>query len=149
MITLLKEILTKNELTISVAESCTSGNLQALLTSISGSSEYFEGGITVYNIDQKVKHLGVDRKVAEPVDCVSQEVADQMALGCSKLFETRIAISTTGYIDRHLLYSISIDNKIVHRDKMDLSIYNNNRLVAQRLAPTHIVLKLIELLELE
>jgi PncC family amidohydrolase len=103
MITLLKEILTKNELTISVAESCTSGNLQALLTSISGSSEYFEGGITVYNIDQKVKHLGVDRKVAEPVDCVSQEVADQMALGCSKLFETRIAISIDIFSIQYLL----------------------------------------------
>jgi hypothetical protein len=133
-------------MTISVAESCTSGNLQALLSSVNGSSDYFEGGITVYNISQKVKHLGVDRKVAEPVDCVSQEVADQMALGCSKLFETRISVSTTGYIDQHLFYSIAIDSEIVHRSKMDLNKYDN-RLDAQRFAPIYIVNQLLEVLE--
>tara|TARA_R110000772_G_scaffold64185_1_gene143539 strand:- start:3869 stop:4315 length:447 start_codon:yes stop_codon:yes gene_type:complete len=146
MIFRLKELLLSKKLTISVAESCTSGNLQALLTSVARSSDYFEGGITAYNINQKVKHLGVDRKVAEPVDCVSQEVADQMALGCSKLFETRISVSTTGYINKHLFYSIAIDNKIVYRSKMVLSGYDN-RLMAQRYSPIYIMNKLVEVLE--
>tara|TARA_R110000772_G_scaffold20466_5_gene56983 strand:- start:129272 stop:129691 length:420 start_codon:yes stop_codon:yes gene_type:complete len=133
-------------MSISVAESCTSGNLQSFLTSIAGSSDYFEGGITAYNIDQKVKHLDVDRKMAKSVDCVSQEVSDQMALGCSKLFETRVSISTTGFINKHLFYSIVIDNKIVFRSKMDLSNYNN-RLEAQRFTPIDIVNRLLKVLE--
>jgi PncC family amidohydrolase len=120
----LKKILTDNNLKISVAESCTGGNLQAALTTFSGSSEYFEGGITCYTIDQKVKHLGVNRKVAESVDCVSQEVADQMALGCSKLFETQISISTTGYITDKLYYSICINNTIVEHKEMKLNWYS-------------------------
>lgn len=139
MITRLKEILKEKNMTISVAESCTGGNLQSILTSINGSSEYFDGGICCYTIDQKVKHLGVDRKIAEPVDCVSQEVADQMALGCSKLFETNITISTTGYIKEKLYYSICINNEIVFSEEMELF---NSRVESQKYAS----IKLIEIL---
>jgi nicotinamide-nucleotide amidase len=148
MISQLKKFLLDNKMTISVAESCTAGNLQALLSSINGASDYFEGGITVYNIDQKVKHLEVDREVAEKVDCVSQEVADQMALGVAKLFDSRVSVSTTGYINKHLFYSIVIDNKIVYRSKMDLEqpIYFS-RTEAQRHAPIHIIAKLMDILD--
>ena len=43
--------------TLVVAESVTAGNLQALIASVSGASAYFEGGITTYNLEQKVTHL--------------------------------------------------------------------------------------------
>lgn len=146
MIHKLKEILSLNKMTISVAESCTSGSLQSLLTSIDGSSDYFEGGITVYNINQKVKHLKVNRKVAEKVDCVSQKVADQMAIGVANLFETRISISTTGYIDRYLFYSIVIDNKVIYHSKMDLSNFGG-RSDSQLFASINIISKLIEVIQ--
>lgn len=125
MLESLKKILLEMGVTLSVAESCTAGKLQDLLTSISGSSDYFEGGITTYNIDQKVKHLNVNREDAEKVDCVSQEIADQMAIGCSELFETRLSISTTGYINTHLFYSICFDNEIVRHGKIELSQYRS------------------------
>ena len=141
----IKGLLEKNNLKISVAESCTGGNLQALLTSISGSSKYFEGGICCYTIDQKVKHLGVDRSIAEPVDCVSQEVADQMAISCYKLFETNISISTTGFIQSHLYYSICFNNKILFSDQLDLRNYVSRK-VAQEKASEVILNVLIKLL---
>ncbi|MDC9714397.1 MAG: CinA family protein, partial [Gammaproteobacteria bacterium] len=44
----LTELLKQKSLTIAVAESCTGGNLSALLTSESGSSEYFDRGFITY-----------------------------------------------------------------------------------------------------
>jgi len=100
-ITKIQEILIRQGKTLSVAESLTSGNLQAAFASISGSSEYFKGGMTAYSLGQKVKHLGVDKEHAEKVNCVSQRVANQMARGISKLFQTDIEIATTGYAEKY------------------------------------------------
>ena len=86
-------------LTLAVAESLTCGHLQARLGSISGASEFFLGGITAYTLDQKVNHLGVERRAAKAVNSVSAEVAGQMALGAAKLFGSDLAVATTGYAE--------------------------------------------------
>ena len=83
--------------TLAVAESLTAGNLQAAISCEPGASEYFLGGITTYNIDQKVEHLKVDRRHAKEMNCVSGVVAQEMARGVRDLFRSTIAISTTGY----------------------------------------------------
>ena len=44
-------------LTLAVAESLTAGLVQARVASVSGSSDYFLGGITAYSLDEKVRHL--------------------------------------------------------------------------------------------
>lgn len=140
------KFLEDNNMTISVAESMTSGNLQRFLTSNDGSSKYFEGGITAYNINQKVKHLKVNRKIAEPVDYVSQEVADQMALGVSRMFETRMSVSTTGYVDKNMFFSVCIDNEIVLRGEVDTSKYRN-RNESQKYSSIDIMLNIHEFLK--
>ena len=86
-------------LTLAVAESLTAGNVQARVASVSGSSEYFLGGVTAYSLDQKVKLLGVERAAAKKVKCVSAEVAQQMARGACALFGADIAVATTGYAE--------------------------------------------------
>jgi len=65
---------------VATGESVTVGYLQALIASVSGASNFFLGGITAYNIDQKVELLGVDRMQAKQVDCVSPQVAAQMGV---------------------------------------------------------------------
>jgi nicotinamide-nucleotide amidase len=85
--------------TVAAAESLTSGQVQALLGSVSGASEYFLGGVTTYSLEQKVKLLGVDAATAEAVNSVSGEVARQMALGALKLFGSDWAVATTGYAE--------------------------------------------------
>ena len=83
----LKELLLRApRLTLAVAESLTAGQVQARIASVSGSSGYFLGGITAYTLEQKVRHLGVDRAAADPVDCVSAKVAEEMAAGAIRLF---------------------------------------------------------------
>jgi len=87
------------QLALAVAESMTAGRLQALVGAESGASGFFRGGITAYTLEAKVRHLGVDRAVAVPVDCVSAEVAWQMACGACALFGAAVAVATTGYAE--------------------------------------------------
>jgi nicotinamide-nucleotide amidase len=86
-------------LTLAAAESLTGGRIQAALTAVSGASGYFTGGVTAYTLGQKVKLLGVDRAAAKKCDCVSAEVAAQMARGAATLFGSALAVSTTGYAE--------------------------------------------------
>lgn len=93
---ILKELLIDRKLTISLAESCTGGELARLITSVPGLSACFLGGIIPYDTAKKVKLLGVSEKTLREKTVVSEEVAQEMSLGCQKLFETDIALSTTG-----------------------------------------------------
>ncbi|HXA14120.1 MAG TPA: nicotinamide-nucleotide amidohydrolase family protein [Opitutaceae bacterium] len=85
--------------TLAVAESITCGHLQARIGAVSGASEFFIGGITAYTLDEKVRHLGVERAAAEAVNSVSATVAEQMACGACVLFGSDFALATTGYAE--------------------------------------------------
>jgi nicotinamide-nucleotide amidase len=86
-------------LTLAVAESLTSGRLQARIGAISGASEFFLGGVTAYSLDEKVRHLGIDRAEACAVNSVSARVAEQMARGACVLFGADLGVATTGYAE--------------------------------------------------
>src|SRR5688572_5086437 len=86
-------------LTVAVAESLTSGHLQARVGAISGASTFFLGGITAYSLEQKVKHLGVARVAARRVNSVAAQVAAEMASGVCALFGSDLGIATTGYAE--------------------------------------------------
>jgi nicotinamide-nucleotide amidase len=87
----------KKKETIAAAESVTSGVLQFALSSITDASQFFQGGLTAYNLGQKCKHLLVEPIHAQMVNCVSQRVATEMAIGISQLFSSDWGIGITGY----------------------------------------------------
>lgn len=93
---ILAEMLTERNMTISTAESCTGGELAKMITSVSGSSKYFLGGIVPYATERKIKILNVSKETVDQFTVVSEEVAQEMAKGCQQLFETNISLSTTG-----------------------------------------------------
>ncbi|MBW8523298.1 CinA family nicotinamide mononucleotide deamidase-related protein [Chryseobacterium chendengshani] len=93
---ILGEILSRKKLTISMAESCTGGQLSLLLTAIPGSSKYFFGGVVAYETQKKIDLLNVSESSVERFTVVSEEVSSEMAKGCQNLFKTDIALSTTG-----------------------------------------------------
>ena len=93
---ILHDLLISKNLTISTAESCTGGELSHLITSVSGSSNYFLGGICTYQTQKKSEILGVSESLIQEKTVVSEEVAQAMSLGCQKLFKTDISLSTTG-----------------------------------------------------
>ena len=96
----LKKLMARRpRLTLAAAESLSCGQVAALIGAVSGASNYFLGGVTAYNLEQKVKLLGVNRAHARRVNCVSQRVAVEMAAGACALFGTDLAVATTGYAE--------------------------------------------------
>jgi len=90
------ELLRSKGLTISVAESCTGGKVGDLLTNVSGSSDYFLGGVTSYGNRAKAELLGVSEELLALKGAVSDEVARQMAAGVRKSMHADIGVGITG-----------------------------------------------------
>lgn len=84
--------------TISTAESCTGGELGALLTSQAGASHYFMGGIIAYQNNVKTELLGVPPELINSVGAVSPQVAEAMADGVRSRLGSEIGIGTTGIL---------------------------------------------------
>lgn len=92
----LGEILVEKQFTLAIAESCTGGLLGHQVTSVSGSSGYFLGGIISYSNATKVRHLGVDPSTLRCDGAVSAQTAGQMAQGVCRVFGSDLGISITG-----------------------------------------------------
>lgn len=84
----------RNE-TISSAESVTSRFLQLAFSPMQGAQEFYNGGITAYTIEQKVKHLQVDQKEAKEVNCVSKNITETMAINVAEL-QPRLLYTCSG-----------------------------------------------------
>jgi nicotinamide-nucleotide amidase len=116
---------------LAMAESMTCGLLQARVGAISGASAFFRGGITAYSLDQKVRHLGVDRSAAKACDCVSVDVAGQMARGACALFDADVAVATTGYAEPSALPPVAHPYAwwaIAFRDGAAVSVVRSGRI---------------------
>ena len=90
------EILLDQGKTIALAESCTGGYVQHKLTSIPGSSNYFQGGVVPYHNDHKTNLLGVDPEILKNYGAVSEECVKAMAEGVRKRFGSDIGAATSG-----------------------------------------------------
>jgi nicotinamide-nucleotide amidase len=104
----IKKLMDDYGLKLCVAESITTGNLQAAIGSVSGSSTYFEGGMTVYSRKQKVAHLGVNDKHAREVNSVSARVAEEMAKGICLKYDADVGVGTTGYAEAYAQEGVSV-----------------------------------------
>jgi PncC family amidohydrolase len=90
------DLLSQRGWTLAVAESCTGGLLGHRITSVSGSSAYFEGGVLSYSNEAKELILGVPHGTLVQHGAVSGETALAMARGARRLLGTDIAVSITG-----------------------------------------------------
>jgi PncC family amidohydrolase len=81
---------------IACAESLTGGGVAHRITSIAGSSDYFQGGIVSYSNDVKQRLLGVSEWILAERGAVSAECAVAMAEGALRMFGVDFAVSTTG-----------------------------------------------------
>jgi nicotinamide-nucleotide amidase len=136
------------KLTIAVAESVTSGHLQAALSLAPDASGFFQGGITAYNIGQKCRHLLIEPTHALEFDCVSERIAADMATAVARLFSSDYGIGITGYATlkpeagiNELFAYIAIvfrgDMLVAERigaevlDSLDVQVYYVNRVLEQ------------------
>ena len=89
-------LLKEKKHTLSTAESCTGGNISKMITSISGSSSFFNGSVVTYTNKSKSQLLDVNSQVIEKYGAVSQQVVEQMAKNVRLKFDSDFGISTSG-----------------------------------------------------
>jgi len=82
--------------TLAVAESCTGGLVAERLTSVSGSSRYFIGGVVAYSNDLKTKLAEVPADLLEHFGAVSEQVAKALAEGIRNRCGTSLGLGITG-----------------------------------------------------
>ena len=90
------ELLKERNKTIAFAESCSGGFIQHKITSIAGSSEYFQGGLVPYHNDHKINILGVKKNTIEAHGAVSEETVEQMAENIRRLFNADVGAASSG-----------------------------------------------------
>ena len=81
---------------IATAESCTGGYIAHRLTSIPGSSAYFEGSVIAYSYGIKESILDVPRELLDNYGAVSEQVVIAMVEGVKKHLKTEYAIAASG-----------------------------------------------------
>ncbi len=116
------KLLIKNHHSVAIAESVTSGLIQNVFSNIENAASFYEGGVTAYNIRQKITHLFVDPVHAIGTNCVSERIAREMAMGVCRSFRSNWGIGITGYAtpvpqmgihDLFAFYAICFDHSIV------------------------------------
>ncbi len=89
-------LLARSGKTLACAESCTGGLVSAAITSVPGSSEYFDRGLITYSNRAKLEQLGVDQSTLAQYGAVSRETAVGMAVGAARVAKADIGLSVTG-----------------------------------------------------
>ncbi|MGB9607970.1 MAG: competence/damage-inducible protein A [bacterium] len=89
-------MLRERGLTLAVAESCTGGLLGYRITKISGSSDYFLGGVISYANEVKRDVLMVNEEDLRRYGAVSEQVARQMAEGARRVIKADLGVGITG-----------------------------------------------------
>jgi nicotinamide-nucleotide amidase len=88
--------LQKQGIVLTLAESCTGGQVSAAITDIAGSSTWFDRGFVTYSNAAKQEMLGVDSNTIDQHGAVSEETAIEMATGALNHSQADIAVSITG-----------------------------------------------------
>jgi nicotinamide-nucleotide amidase len=89
-------MLRERGLRIASAESCTGGYLAHLITSVAGSSAYFEGSVIAYSYDLKESMLDVSHETLMTLGAVSEECVREMVKGAVKRVGVDLAVAVSG-----------------------------------------------------
>jgi len=92
----LGEILKAKKMILAAAESCTGGLLGATVTSVPGSSEWFDRSIVTYSNRAKEQNLGVSEKTLTKYGAVSSQTALEMVAGARNVSSSHCALAITG-----------------------------------------------------
>jgi len=90
------ELLIKNNISISFAESCTGGLLSSIITDIPGISTVFAGSMVTYSNEVKAGSLGVKEETLNTHGAVSSSNAKEMAVNIRRKMNTKLGVSVTG-----------------------------------------------------
>ena len=92
----ISEIFWREGFTLATAESCTAGNVAAVITAIPGSSRFYKGGVVAYSNEVKQNLLSVSTETLDAFGAVSEETVKEMVRGALNTFGADYAIATSG-----------------------------------------------------
>ena len=92
----ISEIFWREGFSLATAESCTAGNVAAIITAIPGSSRFYKGGIVAYADEVKRDLLHVKAETLEACGAVSEKTVTEMVKGAIETFGTDYAMATSG-----------------------------------------------------
>ena len=90
------KLLKNRKATLAIAESCTGGYIASKITSVPGSSAYFNGAITPYQNEMKIKLLNVSEKTLRDHGAVSEETVREMSMNVRDTFNAEYGLATSG-----------------------------------------------------
>ncbi|MDA0670165.1 MAG: CinA family protein [Proteobacteria bacterium] len=130
----LERIVTKflnHKIVLVIAESCTGGLVSKTFTDIPGSSAWFDSGFITYSNNSKINLLKVNLNTLEKFGAVSQEIANEMALGAEANSNANFSIAITGIAGPSggtkskpvgtIFISFVYQKKIIHQYRLNLS----------------------------
>lgn len=93
---ILGNLLKEQRLKLALVESCTGGYISHLVTSVAGSSDYYQGCIVPYHNEFKHSLLKVDQTIFERYGAVSRECVEAMAKEALDIFKSDVGIAVSG-----------------------------------------------------
>lgn len=134
------DLLKKNKLKITTAESCTGGLISKMITDVSGSSEVFDCGIVSYSNEIKRSVLGVKKETLELYGAVSEQTVREMSAGALKVSGADISVAVSGIAGPSsdstskpvglIFIAVSFNNQTTVKklsNQFDVNIRENNR----------------------
>ncbi|MFC2073077.1 CinA family protein [Chloroflexota bacterium] len=89
-------LLRQKGLTLGAVESATGGLISHRITNLPGSSDYYQGSVTAYSNEVKIKVVGVREETIKKYGAVSYQVAEEMAEGGRKILAADVCLADTG-----------------------------------------------------
>lgn len=88
--------LKQHDALLTTAESCTGGWIAQAMTSVAGSSEWFDRGFVTYSNISKIEMLGVTSQTLARYGAVSEETVREMVLGALQHSAAQVAVAVSG-----------------------------------------------------
>lgn len=90
------KVLEEKALVLATAESCTGGWVSQVITSVPGSSQWFDRGFVTYSFPAKREMLGVRAETLDRYGAVSDAVVREMAEGALVHSNAQVSVAVSG-----------------------------------------------------
>lgn len=149
----LGRLLVEKNWTISCAESCTGGGIGYAITSVAGSSAWFNQGYITYSNQAKQGMIGVREQTLRDYGAVSEQTVAEMAAGAAEQANAQVGVAVSGIAGPDggsekkpvgtVWFGFFIDGRLV----TDIQVFSGDRHDVRDKTVCHALEKLLQLIE--
>ena len=145
--------LAQKNWTVSCAESCTGGGIGYAITSVSGSSAWFNQGFITYSNEAKQQMVGVRAQTLRDYGAVSEQTVAEMAAGSAEKAQAQVGVAVSGIAGPDggtkdkpvgtVWFGFFVDGRLV----TDVQVFAGDRHQVRELTVQHALEKLLQLID--